>query len=108
MALTWELLVVVNVMALMFCSFSVPTASLTKFNHIVREHELQQLRRNLLANGLALTPPMGYVCMSLQYYHEYDLQSYLVLLFSSFLFKLDLFLRSVQISLLLLSYSLFS
>ncbi|KAI4332115.1 hypothetical protein L6164_017051 [Bauhinia variegata] len=60
MALTWELLVVVNVMALMFCSFSVPTASLTKFNHIVREHELQQLRRNLLANGLALTPPMGW------------------------------------------------
>ena len=53
-----EVLVAVAAMILMLWPFASVCASskLTKFN----DHE-EKLRRNLLANGLGVTPPMGYV-----------------------------------------------
>lgn len=65
-----ELLVVVLVTLFHFWLACV-TASSTGLRKLSSNHE-EQLRRNLLANGLGTTPPMGYVCV---YYNLYSVST---------------------------------
>lgn len=39
------------------------TASSSGLRKLSSNHEEEKLRRNLLANGLGRTPPVGYVCV---------------------------------------------